>query len=84
MIITELALDEDYFTGSKCATLGDDCSPLFNAIFEDGFADQEPNQGADPMDWRSEAIADPVYLQSVYPNGMNWNGAFDFNFVPST
>jgi len=84
MIVTELSLDADYFTGSKCAIIGDDCTQLFNAIFEDGFADQEQNQGADPMDWRSDAIANPVYLQSVYPNGIDWNGAFDFIFVPST
>lgn len=84
MIITALELDADYFTGSKCAASGDDCSRLLNAIFKDGFAGQEQNQGADPMDWRSDAIASPVYLESVYPNGMNWNGAFDFTFVPST
>lgn len=84
MIITELALDADYFTGSKCATIGDDCAPLLNAIFEDGFADQEQNQGSDPGDWRSDAIANPVYLESVYPNGVDWNGAFDFNFMPTS
>lgn len=83
MIVAELALDADYFTGSKCATTGDDCTQLLNAIFEDGFAEQEKNQGSDPGDWRSDAIAtNPDYLESVYPNGTDWNGAFDFSFVP--
>ncbi len=82
MIVTWLDLDADYFTGSKCAAVDDDCIDLLNAVFEDGFAEQEPNQGSDPADWRSTAIADPDYLPSVYPNGQNWNGAFDFSFTP--
>ena len=82
LIATVLELEADYFTGSKCAELDDDCTDLLNAVFTDGFADQEPNQGADPMDWRSDAIAMPDYLDSVYPNGSNWNGAFDYAFTP--
>lgn len=77
LIILALALDPAYFTGSACNMVNDDCTDLLNAIFRDGFADQEPNQGADPMDWRSTAIDGHVDLGSVYPNGMNWDGAFD-------
>ncbi|NOY83831.1 MAG: hypothetical protein GXO96_03220, partial [Nitrospirae bacterium] len=83
LIVSGLALDADYFTGSKCANIGDDCLDLLNIIFEDGFADQEKNQGSDPMDWRSTATENPVYLASVYPNGTDWMGAFDLVFVPS-
>ncbi len=83
MIVSGLALDPDYFTGSKCVSVGDDCLDLLNAIFEDGFADQEKNQGADPMDWRSTATETPIYLESIYPNGTDWTGAFDKVFVPS-
>ncbi|VAX27940.1 hypothetical protein MNBD_NITROSPIRAE01-1488 [hydrothermal vent metagenome] len=83
LIVSGLALDADYFTGSKCANIGDDCLDLLNIIFEDGFADQEKNQGSDPMDWRSTVTENPVYLTSVYPNGTDWMGAFDLMFVPS-
>ncbi len=82
MIISALNLDSDYFTGTKCADVNDDCTDLLNAVFVDGFAEQEPNQGADPGDWRSTAIANPVYLETIYPNGQNWDGAFDFIFNP--
>jgi hypothetical protein len=82
MIITALELDADYFTGSKCAEMDDDCTDLLNAVFIDGFAGQEPNQGSDPMDWRSEAIDDPTYIDSVYPNGVDWSGAFDYIYMP--
>ncbi len=82
MIITALGLDSDYFTGIKCANLGDDCTPFLNAVFMDGFAGQESNQGADPMDWRSTALASPQYLTQVYPNGVNWNGAFEQTYTP--
>ena len=83
MIIAALALDSDYFTGSKCAQLNDDCNQLLNAVFVDGFADQEKNQGSDPMDWRSDALANATYLDSVYPNGLNWSGAFTQSFTPA-
>jgi hypothetical protein len=29
------------------------------------------------MDWRSTAIANPSVIDSIYPNGVNWAGAFD-------
>ena len=83
MIMAALALDSDYFTGSKCAQLNDDCNQLLNAVFVDGFADQERNQGSDPMDWRSTALAGASYLDSVYPNGLNWSGAFEQSFTPA-
>lgn len=76
-IIEELSLDPAYFTGNACNMVNDDCTDLLNAIFRDGFAGQEPNQGTDPMDWRTTAVATPDPLLSVYPNGMNWDGAFD-------
>ena len=84
MIVDWLELDPDYFTGSKCAALNDDCTELLNAVFdiEDGFAGQEPNQGSDPVDWRSAAIANPTVLASIYPNATDWTGAFDFAFTP--
>jgi hypothetical protein len=81
MITTELDLDADYFFGDKCAQVDDDCTALLNAVFADGFADQEPNQGADPEDWRSAAIADPGSLESIYPNGADWSGAFDMELT---
>jgi hypothetical protein len=83
MIRTALELDDDYFTGSKCAVVGDDCTVFLNAVILDGFAGQEKNQGSDPLDWRSSAIAAPIYLDTVYPNGVDWSGAFDPVFVPS-
>lgn len=82
MICVELDLDADYFFGDKCAQADDDCTALLNAVFADGFADQEPNQGADPVDWRSEALANPVAIESIYPNGVDWSGAFDFVMTP--
>jgi hypothetical protein len=81
-IATWLELDADYFTGNKCAVVNDDCTDLLNAVFEDGFAEQEPNQGSDPGDWRSTAIGNPTYLLSIYPNGADWTGAFDFSYTP--
>jgi len=76
-IATYLNLDGDYFTGNKCAAVDDNCTELLNAVFEDGFADQEKNQGEDPLDWRSDALAQATFLDSVYPNGSDWEGAFD-------
>jgi len=83
LIVTELGLPDTYFTGSECANVGDDCVEMINAIFQDGFADQEPNQGMDPNDWRSVALQNPVYLDTVYPNGVDWNGAFNYEFMPT-
>jgi hypothetical protein len=74
--------DPNYFE-SNCIDSNPDCVVLFNRIFEDGFGDQEPNFGEDPMDWRSIGIENPVYLDSVYPNGTDWTGAFDFSFTPT-
>lgn len=77
-----LELGEGYFANS-CAEVGDDCVALINAVFEDeGFADQEPNQGVDPGDWRSDALQGATYLDSVYPNGVDWTGAFEHEFQP--
>ena len=77
-----LQLPVGYFEGGSCAKIGDGCLELMDAIFQDGFAEQEPNQGADPGDWRSSALTLPDYLKSVYPNGSNWDGAFDMVFTP--
>lgn len=82
MIATELGLSTSYFTGSECANEGDSCVELINAVVQDGFAGQEQNQGSDPMDWRSTELASPIYLESVFPNGLNWDGAFDQVFYP--
>lgn len=77
-----LELGAGYFA-SNCAEVGDDCVGLINAVFEDeGFADQEPNQGADPGDWRSDALQGAVYLDTVYPNGVDWTDAFEHEFQP--
>jgi hypothetical protein len=82
MIATELELGSSYFTGTECAAVGGDCTALINAVIEDGFAGQEQNQGTDPMDWRSTSLASPTYLTTVFPNGLNWDGAFDQVFYP--
>lgn len=74
--------EQAYFSGDACNAIGDDCTTLLNAIFQDGFGGQEQNQGTDPQDWRSAALASPAYLVSVYPNGLNWDGAFDLVYVP--
>jgi len=81
-IISFLGLSPSYFSGTECANVGDDCTEMLNAIFADGFAGQEQNQGSNPMDWRSTAITSPAYLGSVYPNGSDWVGAFDPVFTP--
>lgn len=85
LIVTELALDVDYFTGTKCAVIGDDCNDLLNAVFDftGGFAGQEENQGTDPMDWRSTELENAEYLISVYPNGVDWTDAFEHSFIPT-
>ena len=81
-IVDHLGLPSTYFTGNECANIYDSCVELLNAIFADGFAEQEPNQGEDPNDWRSVALQNRVYLETVYPNGVDWSGAFDFVFTP--
>ena len=82
MINTALGLPADYFTGGQCENVGDSCNDFLNAVFTDGFSDQEMNQGTDPMDWRSTALENADYLGSVYPNGINWVGAFEQTFTP--
>lgn len=77
MMVSYLDLDLDYFTQGLCENIGDNCDELLNAVFQDGFEGQEQNQGTDPQDWRSEAIENATYLESVYPNGVDWSGAFD-------
>lgn len=82
-IKTQLGLNANYFTGTLCANLGDSCNELLNSVYRDGFFSHEKNQGSDPMDWRSTALATPNYLTSVYPNGADWFGAFAYSFTPS-
>jgi len=84
LIITELGLHNAYFTGTQCANIGDECNALLNEVYDfiNGFAGQEANQGTDPMDWRSTEINSAEYLTTVYPNGIDWTGAFDFSFNP--
>ena len=84
LIIDGLDLDADYFTGAKCAAIGDDCNDLLNATFEfvGGFAGQEEDQGEDPLDWRSTAIDSAQYLTTIYPNGVDWTDAFEHSFTP--
>lgn len=73
----------DYFSNGLCELPADDCTLLFNTIFEDGFPGQEKNTGADPGDWRSEALDGVVYLDSVYPPGFTtWEGVFEMGFTP--
>jgi len=83
MINTALSLPASYFTAGQCENIGDDCTDFLNAVFADGFSDQEQNQGADPMDWRSDALENADYLSSVHPNGIDWDAAFDQSFTPS-
>ncbi len=83
MINTVLELPASYFTGGQCENVGDDCNDFLNAVFVDGFSGQEQNQGTDPMDWRSTALDNADYLRSIYPNGIDWDGAFEHTFTPS-
>jgi len=83
MIITALNLDTDYFTGTKCNETGDSCNELLTAIHQEGFAEQEMNQGSDPMDWRTDALLEVEYLDSIYPAGFSdWTGVFEPAFNP--
>lgn len=81
MIEGQLNLGSGYFANT-CSVVGNSCNMLLNAIFADGFDSQEKNQGSDPLDWRSTAIASPDYLTTVYPNGVSWDGAFEPVFTP--
>lgn len=84
LIVTELDLDPAYFTGSQCANIGDDCNDLLNKVYDfiNTFPGQEANQGTEPLDWRNTSINSAQYLNSIYPNGTDWTGAFDFSFTP--
>lgn len=84
LIVTELALDPAYFTGTQCASIGDDCNDLLNKVYNfiNEFPGLEANQGTEPLDWRSTSINSAQYLNSVYPNGVDWTGTFDFSFTP--
>jgi len=86
LIVTELSLDPAYFTGTQCANVGDSCDDLLNKVhdFINQFPGLEGNQGTEPADWRNTAINSAQYLNSVYPNGTDWTGAFDFNFTPGS
>ena len=86
LIVTALSLDTDYFTGAKCAVIGDDCNDLLNAVFNfiGGFAGQEQNQGTNPLDWRSIELDNAEYLTTVFPNGIDWTGAFEHSFTPTS
>lgn len=71
-----LGLPNDYFD-TTCDVEFAECNALINSIFEDGFYGQEANQGADPNDWRSTALDNITYLESVYPAGnTSWDGVF--------
>ncbi len=78
-----LDLGTGYFD-TTCNNINNDCTAMLNAIhqYSDGFAGQVPNQGQDPQDWRSTALSNISYIDSIYPNGLNWDGAFDFVFTP--
>lgn len=84
MIAGYLLLGDTYFD-SNCNAVQTDCAEFLNAVYNFSGDEwgQEPNFGTDPMDWRSMAIASPEYLDSVYPNGVDWTGAFDFTFTPT-
>ncbi|MFL0801608.1 MAG: hypothetical protein K6L80_14235 [Agarilytica sp.] len=81
MVETALELDEGYFANT-CADIDDNCTALINGVFLDGFADQQPNQGEDPNDWRSLSLQSATYLDTVYPNSVDWTNAFDQAFQP--
>ncbi len=85
LIVAELALDPGYFTGTQCANIGDQCNDLLNKVYDfiNVFIGQEANQGSEPVDWRQSAISTATYLDTVYPNGVDWTGAFDFTFTPT-
>lgn len=81
-VINFLGISQDYFTSPKCELPGENCDELMNAVFDLGYAGKEANQEKDPNDWRGPALDAVNYLDSVYPNGMNWDGAFDQVFLP--
>ena len=79
-----LGMATDYFD-TTCNVSVIDCTLFLDAVHNnaDGFAGQEPNQGTDPLDWRSTAIGTPSYLTTVYLDGLSaWTGVFDHSFTP--
>jgi hypothetical protein len=86
---TAVGLTAGYFSGHPCATAGDDCTEFIQALHTaagGGWSGQEPNQGFDPVDWRSTlmgTIDGTDMLTTVYPDGLsNWTGAFAMSFTP--
>jgi hypothetical protein len=73
MIITALELPADYFTNNQCESYGDSCTEFLNAVFHDGFASEEANRGENPNDWRTLAMQAATFLDTVYPNGVDWS-----------
>ena len=96
LIIASLNLDIDYFTGSICGDDGSSCTELLNAFQWSGFSALDPNVGEEPDDWRVNAftmgtvpfdwrtipLLTAMNQESIYPNGLNWDGAFDMG-IPS-
>ena len=84
-IISLLNLDSAYFTGTQCASIGDDCNDLLNGIFttiNDIFG-QDTNTGTEPDDWRAAALGNASYLNEVYSNGLDANTAYEYSFTPA-
>ena len=84
-IISLLNLDSSYFTGTQCASIGDDCNDLLNGIFttiNDIFG-QDINTGTEPDDWRTAALGNASYLNEVYSNGLDANTAYEYSFTPA-
>ncbi|MFV2055826.1 MAG: hypothetical protein ACC707_05125 [Thiohalomonadales bacterium] len=82
IIIAALGLDENYFTASQCGDLNSSCDQFLDAVFADGFAGQEMNQGSEPDDWRVAAIQAATSLDSVLPVGDSWDTVFNQEFTP--
>ena len=69
---------------------------LLNAFQWSGFSALDPNVGEEPDDWRVNAftmgtvpfdwrtipLLTAMNQESIYPNGLNWDGAFDMG-IPS-
>jgi hypothetical protein len=85
MISGYLWPDQPNYFDTTCNDSNTDCVDLLNAIFANGQDwGQEANMGAEPTDWRADAMAAPDYLSSVYPDGSSdWSGVFDFTFTPT-
>ena len=91
LVIASLNLDLDYFTGTLCGDMHSSCTELLNVVQWSGFSGLEPNIGEEPSDWRVNAFTigsvpfdwrtvslfTAINQESIYPNGLNWDGAFD-------